>query len=163
MRLGCAAIALLCVVTPSTSASQNAPVAGWLERARISPGELVLEAKLDSAARTSSLHATNIERFQREGTDWVAFDAGADGVRIERPLVRTARIRSAPHAEEERPVVKLGICIGSVYRVTEVNLVDRTDLAKPLLVGRRFLRGRLLVDTKRRYLLDPVCKPRTLP
>ena len=59
-------------------------------------------------------------------------------------------------------MVKLGICIGSVYRVTEVGLVDRSNLAKPLLIGRRFLSGRLLIDLKGRHLLEPVCKPRTL-
>jgi hypothetical protein len=44
-----------------------------------------------------------------------------------------------------------------VYRVTEVNLVDRSGLTNPLLIGRRFLRDRLLVDTGRKYLMDPTC------
>lgn len=137
------------------------PVAGWLERARLSPGDIVLEAKLDSGARTSSLHAVNVQQFERDGKEWVAFDvAGNDGrsVRIERPLVRIARIKSALGTDEARPTVTLGICIGSIYRVTEVNLVDRNGLTKPLLIGRRFLKGRLLVDLNRRYLLEPACK-----
>jgi len=164
----CAAL----VVSFSTAQTVHAarqdplPVAGWLERARLSPGEIVLEAKLDSGARTSSLHAGNLQQFRRDGKDWVAFDVmGNDGrdVRIERPLVRIAQVKSALGTDEARPTVTLGICIGTVYRVTEVNLVDRSELTKPLLVGRRFLRGRFLVDMGRRHLLEPLCRRKTVP
>jgi hypothetical protein len=126
----------------------------------------VLEAKLDTGARTSSLDAVNLQQFERDGKDWVAFDVvGDDGrsVRIERPIVRIARIKSALGTDQARPTVTLGICIGRVYRVTEVNLVDRNGLTKPLLVGRRFLKGRLLVDLNRRYLLEPACKRKAGP
>jgi hypothetical protein len=160
-----AAMVMTCNVCSAADATERLPIAGWLERARITPGGLVLDAKLDSGASRSSLHATNIQRFQRDGSEWLAFDLETgEGrpLRMERPLKRIARIRSAPGAEEERPVVTLGICVGNVYRVTEVNLVDRSGLAKPLLIGRSFLRGRLLVDLKNRYLLEPTCKGKTL-
>jgi len=142
------------------------PVAGWLERARVSPGDIVLEAKLDTGTRTSSLHAMNLSQFERDGKNWVAFDVmGNDGrsVHLERPVVRIVRIKKAPGIDEARPTVTLGICVGNLYRVTEVNLVDRSGLAKPLLIGRRFLNRRLRVDVSRRYLLEPVCKGKTVP
>ncbi len=141
------------------------PVAGWIERARLSPGDIVLEAKLDTGARMSSLHAVNLRQFERDGKNWVAFDVtGNDGrsVRLERPVLRIARIKSALGSDEARPTVTLGICIGRVYRVTEVNLADRSSLTKPLLIGRRFLKGRLRVDLAHRYLLEPACD-RTKP
>ena len=137
------------------------PVAGWLELARLSPGEIVLEAKLDSGARTSSLHAVNLQHYEHDGKAWVSFDVvGADGrsARIERPVVRTARVKSALGSDEARPTITLGVCVGPVYRVTEISLVDREGLPQPLLIGRRFLRGRLLVDVGRRHLLRPDCK-----
>lgn len=142
------------------------PVAGWLERARVSPGDILLEAKLDTGARTASIHALNLRQFQRDGKDWVAFDVvGDDGrsVRLERPLVRVAQIKSAPGREEERPTVTLGICIGNVFQITEVSLVDRSGLSKPLLIGRRFLKGRLVVDLSHRYLLEPLCNQTAMP
>jgi hypothetical protein len=168
VSLVAAFVALLAAVAPSRAAQQDAlPVAGWLERARISPGEVVMEAKLDSGALTSSLHATNIEKFERDGKGWVAFDVAGDDdgrrVRIERPIVRVAQVKSALGTDESRLTVTLGICIGSVYRVTEVNLADRNNVTKPLLIGRRFLRGRLLVDLKRRYLLEPACTKKAVP
>ena len=165
-----ACLALILLLSTASAADvprpHALPIAGWLERARLSPGNIVLEAKLDSGARTSSLHAMNLQQFRRDGKDWVAFDvSGNDGrsVRIERPVVRIARIKSALGADEGRPTVALGVCIGSVYRVTEVNLVDRSSLTKPLLVGRRFLKGRFLVDLNRRYLLEPACTQKAVP
>ncbi|MBI2223497.1 MAG: ATP-dependent zinc protease [Betaproteobacteria bacterium] len=168
MTQACVALLLLLSTTSAADVPRPRalPIAGWLERARLAPGNVVLEAKLDSGARTSSLHAMNLQQFKRDGKDWVAFDvSGAYGrsVRIERPLVRVARIKSALGADEGRPTVTLGICIGRVYRVTEVNLVDRSSLATPLLVGRRFLKGRLLVDLNRRYLLEPACTRSAMP
>ncbi len=142
------------------------PVAGRIERVRLTPGDVVVEAKLDTGAHTSSLDAMNMRRLIRDGTDWVAFDVtGNDGrsVRIERPVMRIAEIKSALGIDEDRPVVTLGICIGKVYRLTEVNLVDRSDLTTRLLIGRRFLKGRLLVNVNRRYLLEPACRRKTLP
>jgi hypothetical protein len=157
------AVALAAAASAYAAQSDPLPVAGWLERVRLSPGEIVLEAKLDSGAYTSSLNAANVQRFMRDGKEWVAFDVvGHDErkTRIERPLVRIAVVKSALGVDRERPTVTLGICIGSVYRLSEVNLVDRSDLSKPMLIGRRFLRGRLLVDLKHRYLLEPTCKKR---
>lgn len=71
-------------------------------------------------------------------------------------MVGSAHIKSALGGDEARPTVTLGICIGSVHRVTEVNLADRGSLTKPLLTGRRFLKGRLRVGLGHRYLLEPV-------
>ena len=142
------------------------PVAGWLERAQILPEDIVLEAKLDTGSRTSSLHAVNLRQFRRDGKDWVAFDVTGDdrrSVRIERPVVRIVRIKSALGADDGRPTIKLGICIGSVYRTTEVNLVDRSSLTRPLLIGRRFLGSRLRVDVSRHHLLEPICSGKAAP
>lgn len=162
------AFILLLLTAPAAYGAQPEalPIAGWLERARLTPGDILLEAKLDSGARTSSLHATNLKALKRKGKDWVAFDVtGDDGrtVHFERLLVRIAKVKSALGTDEDRPTVRLGICIGSVYRVTEVTLVDRSDLAKPLLIGRRFLRNRLLIDLGRHHLLEPACKRETAP
>lgn len=161
LRATCACLSLVFSFPPALASQPAAvPVAGWIERARLSPGDIILEAKLDTGARTSSLHAVNPRHFERDGKNWIAFDVlGNDGrsVHFEQPVVRIAHIKSAPGIVEARPTVMLGICIGSVYRVTEVNLVDRSSLTKPLLIGRRFLKDRLRVDLGHRYLLEPVC------
>ena len=165
----CAVAATLLFIARAGGAARSLPdlpVAGWLERARITPGDVIVEAKLDSGARTSSLDARNLQRFDRGGEHWVAFDVtGEDGraVRIERPLVRTSRVRSALGTDHARLTVTLGICVGRVYQVAEVSLVDRSGLSKPLLIGRRFLSGRLLVDTSSRHRLEPECGSAPMP
>lgn len=167
LRVGLILLALITALPAAAATTPKAlPVAGRLERALIVPGNLILEAKLDTGARTSSLHAAHIERHLRDGVEWARFEITGDNgqpVRMERPVVRIATVKSALGKDEGRPVVALGICIGKVYRITEVNLVDRSDLTSPLLIGRRFLQGRFLVNVNRRYLLEPVCTHTELP
>jgi hypothetical protein len=155
------AVLLGAVFAPAIGAApREALVAGRLERVRISPGELVVEATLDTGAHTSSLHAENVQRFKRDGLQWIAFEVrGEDGrvARLERPLVRVSRVRSALGSDGARPVVRLGLCVGTVYRAVDVSLVDRSGLKRPLLVGRTFLRDRVLVDSGRRHLTEPAC------
>ena len=165
-RIGAGIVVALafCVPTWSFAGSRDVPaltVVGWLERAKLVPGEVILQAKLDTGADTSSLHATAIQHFIRDGRPWVSFNVvGGDGqsVRVERPVVRTAHVRSALGPGQARPTVRFGICVANVYRVTEVTLADRTRVDVPLLVGRRFLEGQLLVDSGQRELHEPNCQ-----
>ena len=54
-------------------------------------------------------------------------------------------------------MVLLGICVGAYYREVEVNLVDRSKFKYPLLVGRSFLSGALIVDPSKTYAVEPNC------
>lgn len=145
----------------AASAAPDAPITvGWVERVRIHPGDVVLEAKLDTGADTSSLGADHIDIFRRDRRRFVSFDVETrEGrrVRIERPLVRTVRIKDRGVRSRERPVVMLGICVGTFYREAEVNLVDRSAFEYPMLVGRSFLRHGLVVDAARRLTVEPAC------
>ncbi len=162
MKLLCA-ILLASFAVPADLASPAvaAPVTvGWVERVRIQPGDVVLEAKLDTGATTSSLGADGIETFRRDGRRYVAFEVEGNGrgrVRIERPLVRMVRIKDRGVRSRERPVVMFGICIGPVFREFEVNLVDRSAFDYPMLVGRSFLAHGLAVDASRRFTVEPAC------
>lgn len=137
------------------------PVAGWLEYATL-PSGLKLHAKLDTGAETSSINAVGIEPFTRDDEDWIRFsltDPKGRKATLERTVVRTATIKRHFGEKQERPVVNLEICVGSVKRYAEVSLVDRTGLNYPLLVGRNFLGGALLVDSGHTYLLPSDCPP----
>jgi len=157
----------ICVVSgwalgsvPAWAGAESLPAAGWIERVGIMPGGVVVQAKLDTGADTSSLHASHVRWFTRDGKDWVGFDVtGNDGrtVHFEQPVLRKARIRSVAGGVQTRPVVTLGICLGETYHVTQVNLVDRSKVKEEMLIGRRFLEHRFLVDSARRHLLEPRC------
>ena len=119
-----------------------------------------MPAKLDTGADTSSLHAGEVRWFVRDDGDWVGFDVAneiGEKVYFERKVVRIARIKRASGVPQKRPTIMLGICVGDVYRVTQVNLVDRGHLNYDLLVGRRFLKDHFAVDSARTHTLEPRC------
>ena len=142
-------------------ASDKLTKAGWIEKARIYPGDLVMNAKLDTGAKTSSIHAENVTRFEREGKPWVRFtvkdDHGKSKV-LEREVHRIVKIKRHKREPAERPVIFLGICLGDIYRKTEVNLADRSNYEYELLIGRRFMDEQLAIDPSSKFLLHTNCQ-----
>lgn len=154
------ALLLCALVVPHSGLTM--PVVGWVERVKIYPGEMILEAKLDTGAKTASINARDIETFERKGTPWVRFrivNHDAHGLALERPLVRETKIQRHFGKRQRRPVVKLGVCVGDLYREVQVNLVNRSGFIYPMLIGRMFMKKQLLVDPARRYTVAPKCAP----
>jgi hypothetical protein len=90
----------------------------------------------------------------------VSFEVtAADGnrTRFERKVFRIARVRRASGDVQKRPVVQMGVCLGGVYRVVQVNLTDRGGLNYEFLVGRSFLAGHFRVDSARQNTVEPTC------
>lgn len=120
-----------------------------------------LKARIDSGANTSSLSATDITPFERDGESWVRFklaltedDVVVDDVRdtwIERPVERRVRILQAA-GDESRPVISLMMTLGPVQESVEFTLNDRTHLTYPVLLGRRFLMDIAVIDVSEVYL-----------
>ncbi|MCC5883674.1 MAG: ATP-dependent zinc protease [Halomonas sp.] len=120
-----------------------------------------LRARVDSGANTSSLSATDVTRFERDGEDWVRFKLGltdddivVENVRdewIERPVERRVRILQAA-GSESRPVVSLLMSMGPIRETVEFTLSDRTHLDYPVLLGRRFLMDIALIDVAENYI-----------
>lgn len=133
-------------------------VLGEAEWARLSEFDAVLEARIDSGATTTSIHALEIEEFERDGEDWVRFQlplGGGEPVTVEREVARVASIVRRGGAENQRrPVVMMDIAIGGVERRIEVNLTDRSDFDYPVLIGRNYLSGTSLIDVSREYMQD---------
>ena len=156
-----AAILFMGIMVMAASAQASTPpVAGWVERALLFPGGVMMHAKLDTGAETTSINAADHELFKRAGKRWVRFSLTNRRERtmtLERPVVRVATIRRFFGRRQERPVIELEICLGSVRKTIEVSLVDRTGLDYQLLIGRNFLAGELLVDSGTTYRLSPDC------
>lgn len=124
-------------------------IIGWLENITlINQGQqLTIAAKIDSGADYSSLHAVEIQTFQKANQDWIKFKTIND-FEVEAPLYRYTQIKTKKVGFQDRPVVKLEVCIGDVRRIIEVNLVDREHFSRPMLVGREALSGFLIDPTK---------------
>lgn len=134
--------------------------AGWIEKATIFPHEIMLHAKLDTGAQTSSINAANVDFFDRDGKRWARFrvtNRDIESVMIEAPVVRESKIRRHYGDSQKRSVILLDICIGNVRKTKEVNLVDRTGLEYQLLIGRNYLKDALLIDSGSTYTLSSDC------
>ena len=154
---------LLILLLPVAIAKETV---GWVEKVRIYPGDLVLKAKIDSGAETSSLNCGCTNLIERDGEKWVSFtitNYKGDTVRLERKLERITRIKRHFGEAQERFVIKLGVCLGSVYKETDVNLIDRTGLNYQMLIGRSFLEDSHLIDPSVTFTLQPDCKQVVIP
>ena len=135
-------------------------VYGWCEKIKLNGVEEILQAKLDSGALTSSIHAEEKELFERDGKKWVRFivtDPGSKKpvrTRVEAPLVRIARIKEPGGESISREVVRLHFQIGERTMKGEFSLNDRSNMLAPVLLGRSVLKELGWVDSGRTNLAD---------
>ena len=131
-------------------------VVGESEFVYIEPGPLKLRARVDSGATTSSLHAGDVVRFERDGEAWVRFTTWANSrekpVTLELPVSRKVRIKTKTDAVDRRVVVEVNLRVGDITQLVEVSLADRGDFEYPVLIGRNFLRDVAVIDVSRAYI-----------
>jgi hypothetical protein len=132
---------------------------GWREWVSL-PGVGVdwIKAKLDTGARTSALHAFDIEEVARHGERRVRFSihpwqrSAADAVTVEMPVHDVRSVRSSSGHVQERYVVRMDLRLLDRTVTTEVTLTRRDEMGFRLLVGREALRQGFLVDSGHSYL-----------
>ena len=134
-------------------------IVGWREWVQL-PGIGVpwLKAKLDTGARTSSLHAFDIHEFERDGDDWVRFrvrpwqESDADEVPVECQVHDRRRVRSSSGHVQSRLVVLLPIELMERTITAEFTLSNRDSMGFRMLVGREALRRGFVVASDRSFL-----------
>jgi hypothetical protein len=116
-----------------------------------------IPAKIDTGARTSSLHAHVLEDFVRDGERFVRFAVDWDGVRhhCEAIHVDVRGITSSNGDQQTRFVIKTPLRIGSLSFRAEISLADRSQMQFPMLIGRTALRRRMVVDSGHSWLQSP--------
>lgn len=125
-------------------------VIGWRELVDLPElGLARIPAKIDSGARTSSLHALALEEFEREGERFVRFAVDWDGERRECEAIHVdiRGITSSNGETQRRFVIKSPLKIGKLSFRAEISLADRSDMRFPMLIGRSALRRRFVVDS----------------
>lgn len=134
-------------------------VVGWREWVSL-PGVGVdwLKAKIDTGAQTSSLHAWDLEPFERDGIQWVRFEihplqrSTRDAVVAELPVHDHRSVRSSNGAEQERYVVLMDLRLLDRTITAEVTLTRRDAMGYRMLVGRQALEQGFLVDSAASYI-----------
>ncbi len=154
-------ITLFASLVSAASAAQP-EVVGWLENVSVHPHQFEVRAKLDTGADNSSVHAENIEVFEENGEQVVAFtmrNREDETIRLKRPLLRYTHIKSkVPGAEPiQRPVVELSLCLGDNAVTAPVNLANRENFNYRMLIGRSYLKKGYLIDSNNTYTSKPEC------
>lgn len=109
-------------------------------------------AKVDTGACTSSLHANHIEPFIRDGKRWVRFYIQFDDEKhtldhiCEAPVLARRTIVSSNGASNIRYIIQTQVAIAGQTWPIEVSLNNRGSMKYPMLIGRKAIKGRFLVD-----------------
>ena len=132
-------------------------IVGWREWVALPAFRLpAIKAKLDTGARTSALHAFNMEIVERNGKSWVKFDVhplqrnDSLVVRCAAPLIDRRRVNN-PGRSERRYVVETLVRMGETEWPIELTLTNRDEMGFRMLIGREALRGYWLVDPALSY------------
>jgi len=114
------------------------------------------KARIDTGAKTTSLHAVNIEEVEQRGELFVKFqtvDNEGKIVEIVRKVDTTQKVSNTAGFVSKRYVIKEKIKMGNIEREVLVNLNDRSKMDYKFLVGRNLLLGRFIVDVARSHVL----------
>ncbi|WAT16950.1 RimK/LysX family protein [Aurantiacibacter sp. MUD11] len=135
-------------------------VVGWRELVELPElGLHGVPAKIDTGARTSSLHAEILEKFERDGQSYVRFAVDFEQQHVrqicEAVHVDWRGITSSNGKTQRRMIIKTPLTIGSLTFRAEISLADRSDMKFPMLIGRSSLRRRFLVDSGHSWLQTP--------
>jgi len=134
-------------------------IVGWRERVDIPDlGLTQVRAKVDTGARTSSLHAQDLELVRVSGRPRVRFslDRDADKPEVFDLSVREMRwVKSSNGARQHRPVIRVQLILGGLRWRADLTLTTRDTMGFPMLLGREALRGRFLIDPNRSFLQKP--------
>jgi hypothetical protein len=139
-------------------AAQERATVGWREWIRLPDlGGATVKAKVDTGARTSSLHAYDEEEFDRDGEPWLRFRFHPNQrdevteVEAEARLVGQREVTASNGQSELRYVVETEALIDGRSVPIELTLTRRDAMGFRMLLGRRALRGLFVVDPKRSF------------
>ncbi len=134
------------------------PVIGWREWIGLPDlGIERIKAKVDSGARSSSLHAFDLHEFERDGEQWIRFSVhpvqrSATAVVVSEAKILDYRsVRSSSGKARVRPVITTTVSLLGTSWPVEVTLANRDRMGFRMLLGREAFRGRFLVDAATSY------------
>ena len=129
------------------------PVIGAVEQVRIIPGNIILDARVDTGATTSSLGVDEMEVLHEDGEEWV--QVTINGHVSKHKVVKFIRIKQHRDGSLRRPVIRLRVIVGDVSESINVTLADRSNFKYKFLIGRNFLYERFSVDVSLKYTQMP--------
>ncbi|MBD0328209.1 MAG: ATP-dependent zinc protease [Pyrinomonadaceae bacterium] len=138
---------------------EQLPIIGWREQLALPDlGIPEVKAKIDTGARSSALHAFDVETFERDGKPMVRFKVhpyqrdAQRSVTAEAELIDQRQVRNSGGQAQVRPVIETTVEINGYTFPIELTLTNRDAMGFRLLLGRQAVRRRFLVDAGRSFL-----------
>ena len=133
---------------------------GWKEYLDLPElGVFRLKAKVDTGARTSTLHVDRLEVLEilPDGSEWVEISLRPDRRRPEHQVttrvrvLRRLRVTDSGGHRQVRPVIETEMVLGPVHKRILVTLADRSGMLFRMILGRKALEGDFHVDVASKY------------
>ncbi|MEQ8786938.1 MAG: RimK/LysX family protein [Pirellulaceae bacterium] len=135
------------------------PHVGWREWVALPELDVpAVKAKVDTGARSSSLHAFALREFERDGKRMLSFTVhplqreSRTTITTEAELLEYRHVRSSSGHHTRRPVILTPVELFGRRWTIELTLASRDEMGFRMLLGRQAVRGRFLVDPARSYL-----------
>jgi hypothetical protein len=138
------------------------PVIGRIEKIDLPDLSIFnLDAKIDTGAYTSSLHCHRITVLKKDDRDWVHFyvldpdHPEYEEIQYSAPVHRLKTVKSSNGRSEERVIIKQKTVFFGRKGVIQLSLTNRSEMKYPVLIGRKFLSDKYVVDVSKKYLANP--------
>jgi hypothetical protein len=135
------------------------PLIGWREWVVLTElAPTPLKAKIDTGARTSTLHAFDLSIEMRDAQAWATFEihpiqrSRLHSLRVSCKVKSFKQVRSSMGHTETRPVITTPLRIGPSTFDIDVTLTARDAMGFRMLIGRAAVRRRFWVDPGRSFV-----------
>lgn len=132
---------------------KDLPVIGWREYVKLPDlGVNQIKVKVDSGARSSSLHAYEIEEFQKNDEAWVRFKiypeqhSNKKVIPAEAKILDSRMVKNSGGKQTRRFVIETTLAILDSEVPIELTLANRDEMGFRMLLGRQAMRRRFLMD-----------------
>ncbi|MGB5685011.1 MAG: 30S ribosomal protein S6--L-glutamate ligase [Candidatus Electrothrix sp.] len=121
-----------------------------------------IKARIDSGAKTSSIHAFNIQPFRRQGRSWISFEVHPLQanrrivIRCEKPVIDRRAVKSSSGLSETRYVISASMQMGSENWEIELTLANRDSMGYRMLLGREAMGKRLVIDPSQSFCMGDI-------
>lgn len=114
-----------------------------------------LDAKVDTGADSNAIHCDDIHVDEDGIVHFKLLDEihpAYHGKKMSVPLYQMKRVKSSNGKVQLRPSIKVKVNFFNKDYTTVISLTDRSDMKYPMLIGKKFLANRFLVDVSQEYL-----------
>lgn len=147
----------------SIKKNQSLPLIGWREYLALPQlGVKKIKAKIDTGAKTSALHAFNVNIVEKDNQKIVEFEVhpiqknNNTSVFTTAPLLEYRTVKNSGGVAETRPVIETKIILGDISWAIALTLTNRDSMGFRMLLGRDAVKNRFLVDTGNSFLFSSV-------